>query len=84
MSKSIYFGVGVGLVAVVAVVYLTRRAGAAVADAAAVVGDKINPYSSNNFLYDGVIGGAGRALSGDSSWSLGSWIYDLTHPERTP
>lgn len=84
MSKQIYYGVGLGLVAVVAVVYLARRAGGAVADAAAVVGDKVNPYSSNNFIYDNVIGGLGRTLSGDESWSLGGWIYDLTHPEEAP
>lgn len=82
MSGKIYMGIGVGLVAVVAVVYLTRRAGAAVADAAAVVGDKINPYSSTNFLYDNVIGGLGRTLSGNENWSLGNWIYDLTHPDQ--
>ncbi len=77
-------GGALGLVMVVAVVYLTRSAGAAVSDAAAAVADKVNPYSSNNFLYDNVIGGFGRTLSGDEGWSLGTWIYDLTHPVTTP
>lgn len=83
-SNTIAAGAALGLVMVVGVVYLTRSAGAAVSAGAAAVAEKVNPYSTNNFVYDDIIGGAGRALSGDSAWSLGGWIYDLTHPAVTP
>jgi len=59
--------------------YLVTRLQAA----GAVVGTKLNPASRENLIYDDVIGGLGRSVSGDSSWSLGGWLYDLTHPTET-
>lgn len=58
-----------------AVDYVTGTAGAVVDYA----GQKLSPYSDKNVLYDNVIGGAGRVITGDASWSLGGQIYDWFH-----
>lgn len=42
----------------------------------------LNPASDKNLIYNGIIGGTGRVLSGDPSWSLGSWLYDITHDQE--
>lgn len=49
-------------------------------DIAAALG-AVNPASPNNFVYQGV-NGVGAALTGrgDGSFTLGSWLYDVTHP----
>ena len=44
---------------------------------------KLNPASSENLIYDGLIGGVGRAVTGDEDFSLGGYIYDVTHPGTT-
>lgn len=40
---------------------------------------KINPASDQNFIYHDIIGAVGRSSSGDPDWTLGGWIYDITH-----
>ena len=79
-------------VGAVAAVYLaTRTARAAVdmaGDAAAVVGNAINPLNNDNIFYSGVnaVGGAsvdkdsGPGRNADGSWTLGGWLFDITHP----
>lgn len=47
------------------------------------VSTTINPASDQNIVYRGV-NAVGGAISGDDSWSLGSWIYDVFNPEPTP
>lgn len=42
---------------------------------------KLNPTSDENVIYQDIIGGAGRALSGEQSWALGSAIYDWFHED---
>lgn len=69
-------GIGLG---VVALGWLAARTAAG---ALREHGDKVNPYSADNVIYDNVIGGAGRAISGDEHWSLGGWLYDITHPNE--
>lgn len=66
---------GVGLV----VGYIAYRKIAGTAEK--LVTETLNPASNQNLIYDGIIGGTGRAISGDDSWSLGTWLYDLTHPD---
>lgn len=44
------------------------------------VGTAINPTSDRNLAYRGV-NAIGAAVSGRDSFSLGSWIYDLTHED---
>lgn len=36
--------------------------------------------SGDNFAASGV-NAVGKAVSGNNGWSLGGWIYDVTHPE---
>ena len=53
-----------------------RKAG----DLAAEVGDAVNPLSDRNLAYRAT-NAVGAAVSGDPTFSLGSWIYDVLHPE---
>ncbi len=41
--------------------------------------EAINPAASGNLINRGVTA-AGQAVSGNQSWSLGTWLYDITHP----
>lgn len=70
-----------GVGAVAALAYFAKQGVKAVGQGAQAVGKvaatKLNPYSGSNVLYDNVIGGAGRAVSGDSGWTLGGWLYDV-------
>lgn len=78
----------IATVAAVAGVYLATRAARAAADAAGVVGNAINPVNPNNVFYSGVnaVGGAivqdpaGPGKNADGSWTLGGWLFDVTHP----
>jgi phage tail tape-measure protein len=55
------------------------------AKAAAAVGTAINPVSPDNLAYRGV-NAVGAALTSNSNFSLGTWIYDVLHPDdgRSP
>lgn len=52
-----------------------------IADAAGAVVDAVNPASPENLAYRGV-NGIGAALTGEESFTLGGWIYDVTHPNE--
>lgn len=58
-----------------------------VSGAADFVGQQVtttlNPASDQNFIYRGV-NGIGSGITGDRDWSLGSWLYDVTHPTPAP
>jgi len=56
--------------------YLKRQAGEALEKA----GEAVNPTSDQNLAYQGV-NSVGAAVTGDEHFSLGSWIYELTHEE---
>jgi hypothetical protein len=72
------FAVGAGAVLILA--YFAKKGVTKGLTAAAHVAEtKLNPYSNQNIIYDGVIGGAGRAITGGKNWSLGGALYDLTH-----
>lgn len=46
-------------------------------------GSKVNPTSRDNIVYSGV-NAVGDVLSdgqADNDFSLGAWIYDVTHPQ---
>jgi len=68
-------GVGLGLVALVGLALAGRK----LAGLAVTAAPLVTPTSSDNIIYGGIIGGTGRALSGDREWSLGGWLYDVTH-----
>jgi hypothetical protein len=71
------------LVAVGAGIYFLYKGGTAVAnfvsDTAGKVADAVNPTSDQNLAYKGV-NAIGASMSGDAGFSLGSWTYDLLHP----
>jgi hypothetical protein len=53
-------------------------------EAAAVVGavgDAIDPTNPNNIFHSGV-NAVGENISGQKGWSLGGWIYDITHEQE--
>lgn len=55
---------------------LGQAAGQVVGSAAAAV----NPTSTDNVIYR-TVNGVGQGITGRDSFSLGSWLYDMTHPE---
>lgn len=63
-------------VAVVGLWYLKRQATETVKQ----VGQAVNPTSRDNVFYRGV-NSVGESLTGDEDWTLGGWIYDITHRE---
>lgn len=58
-----------------------KGAGAAADVAKQVVTQDLNPASDKNIAYRGV-NAAGAALTGNASFSLGSWLYDVMHPSQ--
>jgi len=46
-------------------------------------GDAVNPVDKDNIFHSGV-NAVGAAVSGKEGWSLGGWVYDVTHPNRGP
>ena len=68
--------VGAGLVAVVAIWWISRKAAAA----AGVVVDAVNPASENN-LANRAVTAAGQAVTGNENWTLGGAIFELLNPE---
>lgn len=47
------------------------------------VGEAVNPVSRENVFHKGVEA-VGVAVSGDPNFSLGGWLYDLTHKKPAP
>lgn len=43
------------------------------------VGEAFNPASEKNIVNRGVTA-AGKAVTGDKYFTLGGWLYDITHP----
>lgn len=54
---------------------LARKA----SEAASSALEAVSPTNPDNVFYGGV-NALGRALSGDPAWTLGGWLYDVTHP----
>lgn len=50
--------------------------------AGAIDSGALDPTNRNNVAYSGV-NKVGEALTGEKGWSLGGWIYDITHQEET-
>lgn len=65
---------------------LARKAGGAAGEAAGRVADAVSPVNPDN-VFAGTVNAIGDALDNaenDNSFSLGGWIYDLTHREYDP
>jgi len=65
------------LVAIGAGVYLYTKHEAT--KAAQAVGTAVNPTSRDN-LANRAVSGVGAAVSGDSNFSLGTWLWEALHP----
>ncbi|MGH1374601.1 MAG: hypothetical protein ACRBBW_21370 [Cellvibrionaceae bacterium] len=63
----------VGGLVVAGVVYAGRKVESAK--------EKLNPNSPKNLVYSAV-NSVGSTLTTDENFSLGSWIYDKTHPKE--
>ena len=72
--------VAVGMVALAGLAFVLYKATGKVAGAAASVGNAINPLNHDN-VFASAVNKAGAAVSGDANWSLGGWVYDLTHAD---
>ena len=81
-SKAAAYGV-VALIGVAAVYFIGKKLLGGAGDAARAVGDAVNPTSDKNLAYRGV-NAVGATITGDDSFSLGGWLYDLTHDEYDP
>lgn len=85
-------GLGVALLGGVAMlVYTIKSQASAAAGAASEFAEQaaqaVNPSSRDNFVYSGFNGVAatvmpktGPGYSADGSWSLGAYLYDISHP----
>ncbi len=74
-TKTIAIVAGVALAA-----YLLWRAKGAIGE---VLTTSLNPASDQNLAYKGV-NSIGGAVTGDKDFSLGSYLYDLTHADYDP
>lgn len=85
MNNNTQAAIAIGA-ALLALVYLSRKAGAAVGEAAAAVGTAVNPAGRDNLFYRGV-NAVGDVLDDggrNDSFSLGSSIYDWIHGPNIP
>lgn len=78
-STKILIGAGLGVLALLLVRGIGKDMAKTAGAAVDYVEAKLSPTSQGNIIYDGIIGGTGRALSGNNDWSLGTWLYDVTH-----
>ncbi len=76
-SKAAMIGVGV-LAGGVVLYFVGKKLFSVAGDAAAAVGNAVNPVSHDN-LANRAVGAVGSALSGDDEWTLGGWLFDVTH-----
>lgn len=74
-------GVAIALIGVGATLYFVF--GGRLKRGLQAAGEAVNPTSDKNLAYRGV-NAVGAAVTGDDSFSLGSWFYDLTHREYDP
>lgn len=77
-TKAGAVGAGV-LVGGLVLYWIATRVASKASDTAAAVGAAVNPASDQNLAYRGV-NAIGSAITGDPSWSLGSWLYDVFNP----
>lgn len=93
VSADLLIKLGIGAALVLGGVYLLRQIGSMAGNALGGIADSlppldsvvdaVNPASDQNLAYRGV-NAVGGAVSGDKNWSLGSWLYDATHPTYDP
>ncbi|WP_086931455.1 hypothetical protein [Agarilytica rhodophyticola] len=64
------------------ILYIGGRGAGAVARSAAAAGNAVNPTNRHNIFAEGVnsIGDILNDGVDDDDFSLGAWIFDITHP----
>ena len=80
ISGDMLVKLALGAVALGAVVYAVFKIKGAGTEAAKAVGTAVNPADPQNIVNRGVTA-IGTAVTGDSGWTLGGWIYDITHAD---
>ena len=63
---------------------LYKKTGEAVTAVAGEIADGVNPTSTDNWLYSGInaVGDVIDDGGDNNSFSLGSWLYEVTHPNE--
>ena len=91
VSADLLVKIGLGIVAIGAAWYVLHQASAAgsgIATAVSNAVDKVNPTNPENVAYQTANAMGGEIVgpepdapgrNADGSWSLGAWIYDVTH-----
>ena len=67
--------------ALVAAVYIAKKTGQLAGAAAKAVGAAVDPTNPGNVVNEGV-SKVGSVLTGDAEFSLGAWLYNITHPDE--
>lgn len=75
LNSSGVFALAAVAAGVLVLVVIARKGGAVAA--------AVNPADADN-LVNRAVTGAGQTMSGDSAWTLGGWIYELTHAPYEP
>lgn len=78
ISTDLVVKITLGAAAIAAVYLIVKKAAGAASEVVDKVVPAINPADSRNIVNQGVES-VGKTISGDSGWTLGGWIYDLTH-----
>ena len=83
-TKAVVIAAGLGVAAYFAYRSFDQvgKAVGTVGTAVGNVGAAVNPLNPDN-VFAGAVNKVGAAVSGNSGFSLGSWIYDLVHPTST-
>ncbi len=76
LNSKVGLAVALGVMGAGFVVYSANKAKQSVID----VGQSINPVNDGNIFNQGVLS-VGRAITGKDNWTLGGWIYDITHDD---
>lgn len=75
-----------GGIAALTAIYLARQAAVGGAAILQTVGDAVDPTNPNNIAASGInkvgaiIVTSDNGRNADGTWTLGGWIYDVTHP----
>jgi hypothetical protein len=78
-----------GGIAAATVIYLSAKAAQTGTQMLQTIGDAVDPTNPDNIAAAGInkVGGVlvtdptGAGKNADGSWTLGGWIYDVTHPQ---
>lgn len=75
---SFWFALGLGGVLLAGAWLTSRQVSGAIAAAA----PKLTPASPENIVYKDLIGGVGRTIAQDETWTLGGWLAGVTGADQ--